>query len=102
MILILRNGVSQQEIDAVLERLESLGVKGHLARGVKTIYPRIIDCYYQGREPVYLDPQAPLTLPELSELSAQYCEQSKQISEDLQKAPTPEEVIDTLSELART
>jgi len=76
--------------------------QGHLARGVKTIYPRIIDCYYQGREPIYIDPMAPLLLPELLQLSTQYCEQSKQISEDLQKAPTPNEVIDALSQLART
>lgn len=76
--------------------------KGHLARGVKTIYPRIIDCYYQGREPIYIDPMAPLLLPELSQLSIQYCEQSKQISEDLQKAPTPMQVIDELSQLAKT
>jgi 3-deoxy-7-phosphoheptulonate synthase len=33
VILILRGGVTQHEIDVVLERLESLGVKGHLARG---------------------------------------------------------------------
>jgi len=76
--------------------------KGHLARGVKTIYTRIIDCYYQGREPIYLDPLAPLALPELSQLSARYREQSKQISEDLQKSPTPEEVIDEISQLAGT
>lgn len=75
--------------------------KGHLARGVKKIYPRIIDCYYQGREPIYLDPMAPLLLPELSQLSTQYCEQSKLISEGLQKAPTPDEVIDALSQLVR-
>ena len=74
--------------------------KGHLARGVKTIYRRIIDCYYQGREPIYLDPLAPLLLPELSQLSIRYREQSKQISADLQKSPTPGELIDSLSQLA--
>jgi len=76
--------------------------QGHLARGVKSIYPRIIDCYYQGREPIYLDPMAPLLLPELSTLSTRYCQQARQISEDLQKSPTPAEVIDTLSLIVRT
>ncbi len=76
--------------------------KGHLARGVKTIYPRIIDCYYQGREPIYLDPLAPLELPELLQLSKKYCEQSRQISKDLQTSPTPDELIDALAATVRT
>lgn len=75
--------------------------KGHLARGVPTIYSRIIDCYYQGREPIYLDPLAPLSLPDLSRLATQYCEQSKRISADLQKTPTPEQVISELAQEAR-
>ena len=74
--------------------------KGHLARGVPAIYPRIIDCYYQGREPIYLDPLESLHLTDLLHLATQYCEQSKRISEDLQKAPTPAQVINDLLQLA--
>jgi 3-deoxy-7-phosphoheptulonate synthase len=33
LILILREGVTPEEIQGVLERLESLGIKGHLAKG---------------------------------------------------------------------
>jgi 3-deoxy-7-phosphoheptulonate synthase len=37
VILILRTGVSQNEIDAVLDRLGGLGVKAHLARGAEQV-----------------------------------------------------------------
>jgi len=56
----------------------------------------------QGREPIYLDPLAPLALPELSQLSDRYREQSKQISEDMQKSPTPEGIIESLSKLVKS
>lgn len=70
--------------------------KGQLARGVKMIDERIIDCDYQDREAIYLDPMAPVLLYGRLELSTQRREQSRQITEDLQRSPTPDKVFHEL------
>ena len=68
--------------------------RGHLARGVRSIYPRIVDWYYQGWEPIYLDPGAPLRADELRGRAGDYRAAADGISRHLRRSPTPAEVID--------
>jgi tetratricopeptide (TPR) repeat protein/glycosyltransferase involved in cell wall biosynthesis len=70
--------------------------KGHLVRNVKPLYKRIVDCYYQGWEPIYLDQEKELDPENLKRLAAEYQKAAERVSVLLQRAPSPVEMIQGL------
>jgi tetratricopeptide (TPR) repeat protein/glycosyltransferase involved in cell wall biosynthesis len=67
--------------------------RGHLVRNVTPLYERIVQWYYQGWEPVYLDPRQPLTLEGLTGPAEAYRAGARQIRGSLRRAPAPAEMV---------
>jgi hypothetical protein len=67
--------------------------KGHLVRNVKPLYKRIVHCYYQGWNPIYLDQEKELNVEKLSELAAEYRAAADRVCRLMRRAPSPEEMI---------
>jgi tetratricopeptide (TPR) repeat protein len=70
--------------------------RGHLVRNVKPLYERIVDWYYQGWDPIYLDPEADLLTTPLEELADRYRAAAERIGARLRQAPSPERMIEEL------
>jgi hypothetical protein len=70
--------------------------RGHLARNLKAIYPRIVEWYYQGWEPIYLNPRVPLHSDELCGLADEFRSAATEISQHLRRSPTPADLVRNL------
>ncbi|HET6923113.1 MAG TPA: hypothetical protein VFI16_08195, partial [Anaeromyxobacteraceae bacterium] len=67
--------------------------KGHLVRNVKPMYRRVVDWYYQGREPAFLDHRRPLTVEALAEHAAAQRLAADRMLEGYRRAPEPAAMI---------
>jgi hypothetical protein len=67
--------------------------RGHLVRNVKPLYGRVVDWYYQGLEPIYLDQELTLDPELLASLASGYRERASQISAGMRRSPSPERMI---------
>ncbi|HEU4578770.1 MAG TPA: hypothetical protein VFS67_10985 [Polyangiaceae bacterium] len=67
--------------------------RGHLARAVPEIAPRVIAWYYQGWAPPYLDPEAELSLELLAERKSAHAGPHAELLQRLRRAPEPEELL---------
>lgn len=65
---------------------------GHLVRNVKPLYPRLVDWYYQGTEPVVLDSQDTLEPSRLAILAARSAD-GRKYRERLGRSPGPEPML---------
>jgi hypothetical protein len=70
--------------------------EGHLVRNVKPMYRRVVDWYYQGWEPKFLDHRRPLAVEALAEHTADYRRAADRILERFRMAPAPEEMIQAI------
>ena len=71
--------------------------RGHLVRNVIPLYERIVDWYYQGWEPVYLDQKQPLDAAVLEPLADAYRQGAREIDPHMRRSPSPEAMIERLS-----
>ena len=71
--------------------------RGHLVRNVIPLYGRIVDWYYQGWDPIYLDPGQELRVEHLGRLADQYRTAAREITAHWRRSPSPEQMIDRLS-----
>jgi hypothetical protein len=71
------------------ERPAFLFDRGHLVRNVFPLYERIVQWYYQGWEPVYLDQQQPLTVEALAGPAETYRRGAHEIRGSLRRASAP-------------
>jgi tetratricopeptide (TPR) repeat protein/glycosyltransferase involved in cell wall biosynthesis len=78
------------------ERPAFLFDRGHLVRNVFPLYERIVEWYYQGWEPVYLDQQQPLTLEALAGPAEAYRRGAHEIRGSLRRAPEPVLVVEQI------
>ena len=70
--------------------------RGHLVRNVTAIYERVVRWYYQGWEPEFRDHRKPLTLETVSAWAGDYRSEADRMLEGFRRAPTPEQMIETL------
>jgi len=78
------------------ERPVFLFDKGHLVRNVIPLYERIVQWYYQGWDPIFIDQDQPLVADALAPLADAYREGARSIGPFLRRAPAPEQMIDEL------
>ena len=71
--------------------------RGHLVRNVTPLYERIIEWYYQGWQPIYLDPAQDLTAQPLDYLAGEYRDAAREIGTLMQRSPLPDQMIEELS-----
>jgi hypothetical protein len=64
--------------------------RGHLVRNVTPLYERIVQWYYQGREPIYLEPDLALSSADLAVLAERYRDAARGIVADLRRSPSPD------------
>jgi hypothetical protein len=77
--------------------------KGHLVRNVKPLYERVVDCYYQGWDPIYLNQAEDLDPAQLAVLADQYRRAAQNVVKLLKRSPTPVGMIRTIQGItART
>ncbi|CAA0098111.1 TPR repeat-containing protein YrrB [Halioglobus japonicus] len=67
--------------------------RGHLVRNVESIYDRVVQWYYQGSQPIYMDHHQPLTLAGLDAATVDYKQNSEQMVQDFQRAPDPGSLV---------
>lgn len=70
--------------------------KGHLARAIPSIYPRVIAWYYQGWEPPYISQDEPLSLAVLAEVVSAHATKRGELMQRYQRAPSPQKLLDSL------
>ncbi len=72
--------------------------RGHLVRNVEAIYEPVVQRYYQGARPIYMDHHQPLTLASLDRATADFKKNAEQMGRDFQRAPAPgalvQEILD--------
>ena len=67
--------------------------RGHLVRNVTPLYERIVQWYYQGWEPIYVDQERPLSVEELAGLAEIYREGAHSIADSLRRSPSPDAMV---------
>lgn len=70
--------------------------RGHVARAFAPSYELGVRCFYDGYEPVYLDPDAPLDRENLERRAADERAARLDIKRHLQRSPTPDQVVAAL------
>ena len=91
------NAVSHSLLIRLFNRLPViLFDKGHLVRNVRPMYRRVVDWYYQGWEPKFLDHRRPLALEVLEEHAADYRRAADRILQGFRRAMAPEEMIQAI------
>jgi len=70
--------------------------RGHLVRAAPALYERVIAWYYQGWEPVYLDPEASLSLAALAEAGASHAQHRGDMLARFRRAPAPADLLRSL------
>ncbi|MEH6515136.1 MAG: tetratricopeptide repeat protein, partial [Halioglobus sp.] len=67
--------------------------RGHLVRNVEAIYERVVDWYYQGLQPIYMDHYQPLTLENLDAATVDFKRAAGRMGQDFQQSPDPQSLI---------
>ncbi len=67
--------------------------RGHLVRNVTPLYERVVEWYYQGREPTYLSQDQRLDLAELTEQARADSEDAERVARGFARAPAPAEML---------
>ncbi len=70
--------------------------RGHLVRNVEAIYDRVVQWYYQGVQPIYLDHSEPLTLEVLDAATAEFRGNADSMRRGFQRAPDPRSLIEQI------
>lgn len=68
--------------------------RGHLVRNIEAIYERVIQWYYQGVQPIYLDHCQPLTLEVLDKATVDFRRDVARMGQDYKRAPEPASLIE--------
>ena len=61
--------------------------RGHLVRNVDALYDRVVQWYYQGVQPIYMDHHQPLTQERLEAATAGFAQAAMQMRDGFQRAP---------------
>ena len=73
--------------------------RGHLVRQVDSrFYDRLIQWFYQGREPLYIDQRVALTADGLAAIAGDYRASALIIRNGLRRSPTADKLIESLIE----
>jgi tetratricopeptide (TPR) repeat protein len=75
--------------------------KGHLVRNVKHLYERVVGCYYQGWDPIYLNQEEELEPVKLAVLAGQYRSAAQDVVKRLKRSPTPAGMIRKIQHMAK-
>lgn len=67
--------------------------RGHLVRNVSSLYERIVGWYYQGREPMYLEPDLPLDPGALGTLARSSLHEWEKVAAGFARAPSPAQLL---------
>ena len=67
--------------------------RGHLVRNVEAIYERVVQWYYQGVQPIYMDHNKTLTLEGLEAATADFKRAAERMVRDFQRADEPKYMI---------
>jgi tetratricopeptide (TPR) repeat protein len=78
------------------ERPVFLFDRGHLVRNVTPLYGRIVAWYYQGWDPIYLDPEQDLRAAPLGALADEYRQAAQNVVAGLRRSPSPAGMIEQL------
>ena len=76
--------------------------RGHLVRNVEAIYERVVQWYYQGFKPIYMDHYQPLTLENLDAATVDFRRTAGQMGRDFQRAPDPESLVQRILDASGT
>jgi tetratricopeptide (TPR) repeat protein len=71
--------------------------QGHLVRNVVPLYERIVDWYYQGWEPIYLDQEQALDPAALAPLAEDYRRAADAMAAPLRRSPPPAALLQRLA-----
>jgi tetratricopeptide (TPR) repeat protein len=72
--------------------------RGHLVRNVTPLYERIVAWYYQGWDPIYIDPGQDLRVAPLDAMADRYRQAARDVVSRLRRSPLPAEMIRKLAE----
>ena len=70
--------------------------RGHLVRNVTPLHERIVDWYYQGWDPIYLDQEQALRPEHLKVSASRYREAAIDVNTRMRRSPAPELMIEQL------
>ena len=71
--------------------------RGHLVRNAPPLYARIVEWYYQGWNPIYLDPDRDLRDADLGRLAEEYRRGAAETRARAARLPSPRQLIDHLA-----
>jgi tetratricopeptide (TPR) repeat protein len=74
--------------------------RGHLVRNVEAIYAPVVQRYYQGTQPIYMDHHQPLTLAALDAATAGFQQVAEQMGRGFRRAPDPAAMIQHIFDAA--
>jgi hypothetical protein len=88
------NVVSHSILIRLFNRLPvALFDRGHLVRNVPSLYERVVQWYYRGVEPTFLDHAEPLTLEGLARWEQRCRRDADRILAGFREAPTPDALV---------
>ena len=74
--------------------------RGHLVRNVEAIYERVVQWYYQGLQPIYMDHYQPLSLEKLNVATANFRRCATEMVRNFQRGPDPESLVQGILDAA--